>query len=99
MLRQFAKQASLRMLLTPEDWAKRAETHRSKSRAQHVDPSDAFLVTSTNDRSRPTHASPFSESDVASYVALQYCTPSWLPRDELEASTIFDFQKPSPTHD
>jgi hypothetical protein len=80
------------MLLTPEDWVKRAETHRSKSRAQHVDPSDAFLVTSTNDRSRPTHAPPFSESDVASYVALQYYTPSWLPRDELEATTIFDFQ-------
>ena len=92
MLRLFAKQVSLRMLLASEDWVSRAEAHRSKSRAQHMDPSDVFLVTSTNDHSRPTHAASFSETDVASSIALQYCTPSWLPRDELEATTIFDFQ-------
>jgi hypothetical protein len=80
------------MLFASEDWVRRAEAHRSKSRAQHVDPSDAFLVTSTNDRSRPTHAAPFSESDLATTLVQQFCTPSWLPRDELEATTLFDCQ-------
>ena len=80
------------MLFASEDWIRRAEAHRLKSRAQHVDPSDAFLVTSANDRSRPTHAAPFGESDLATTLVQQFCTPSWLPRDELEATTLFDCQ-------